>query len=186
MIAAIMPASNDLRRIAGGSTMKRRSLLASLVLLAAGCATGPQFYSDFDPAADFGRYHTYCWAYTQVPAGMDPFLVERLQAAVDRSLAARGLQRVDAGELAVGFNLGTRINIDSGYYGGYNYYPGWGPTAYTEGELTINIYDNASRRPIWHGVVSQEIVSDGPIDWAKLNHAVDVVMNRFPPPPPKA
>ena len=40
----------------------RLAAAGAAVLLAAGCASGPDVRADFDPAADFGRFQTFGFA----------------------------------------------------------------------------------------------------------------------------
>lgn len=175
--------------------MRRFFLLASTLALAS-CATGPQISSDFDPAANFANYRTYSWVYTAAPQGMNPLTYERVRASIDRSLSARGYTQASPGDFAVAFTLGRRDSVqvtDMGPYGGF--YPGWGG-AYrwgwapvyrpvdvrnvTEGSLAIDFYDTATKKPVWHGVATQE-VTPGRVDQALIDTAVDGVIAKFPP-----
>jgi hypothetical protein len=95
----------------------------------------------------------------------------RLVQITANILAARGFTRVsnpEKADLAVGFTLGERekIQVDSypefyrGSYRGWSwgggYHGGYGGQSvdvrqYTEGVLSVDIYDPQERRPVWHG-----------------------------------
>ncbi len=174
--------------------MKARMLLLILIAGTSACTTTPNVHTDADPAANFAGYRTYNWVYTQVPQGMNPLMYERVRAAIDRSLAARSYTQGNPGDFAIAFTLGARDRVevtDFGPYGpGFRPYGwgGWG--AYrnvdvrnvTDGTLAIDIYDVATKKPVWHGVATQE-VSSSDLDSAKIQAAVDAVIAKFPPQP---
>ena len=82
-----------------------RVFFFAFALLLAGCATYPSVHTDFDPAADFANYRSYSWAPLKVPAGMNPLLIGRVQASIDRSLAARGYQQSAASDFIIDFTV---------------------------------------------------------------------------------
>ena len=181
--------------------MRLRHLFVIVTLAAAGCETTPNITTDSDPSADFSRYRTYNWVYTQVPQGMNPLVYERVRASIDRSLQARSYTPGDPGDFAVAFTLGRRDRVevsDFGPYGGF--YPGYG-VGYrfgwarpyssvdvrnvTDGTLAIDIYDVTTRRPVWHGVATQQI-DPNRVEQADIDAAIDQVLARFPPQPAAA
>lgn len=169
-----------------------RVFFFAFALLLAGCATYPSVHTDFDPAADFANYRSYSWAPLKVPAGMNPLLFRRVQASIDRSLAARGYQQSAASDFIIDFTVleKDRAQIHDDYWphhgwgwGGW----GWGPAYpsididyYTQRSIIIDIYDGSDRRAVWHGTVKKNGDQDA-IDYAKLDAAVDAVLSRFPP-----
>jgi hypothetical protein len=173
--------------------VRRRFFLIGLVAVAAGCSTSPRVETDHDPAADFSRYQTYTWAYSAAPRGMNPLLYERVRGSIDRSLAARGFTQQSAGDFAVAFTLGARDKVEVTDFGPYApFYPGYGwgwggmggmnrvdVNQYTEGTLTIDVYDAATKKPVWHGVATQNV--SGTPDQESIDTAVDSVLARFPP-----
>lgn len=172
--------------------MKRRFFLIGLVAAMAACSSTPRIDTDHDPTADFSRYQTYSWAYTAAPSGMNPLLYERVRGSIDRSLAARGFTQQSPGDFAVAFTVGARDKVqvnDFGsyapYYRGYRW--GWGGMGrvdvdqYTEGTLTIDVYDVATKQPVWHGVATQNI--SGTPNQERIDAAIDLVLARFPPTP---
>jgi hypothetical protein len=77
-------------------------------------------------------------------------------------------------------------------FGGWSRWGGWGPGYHgldvytvTDRSIVIDIYDRASNRPVWHGVVTRTGYPDD-IDYPKLDQTVDAVLARFPPQPAPA
>lgn len=151
----------------------RVPLLASLALLA-GCASGPQIYSNSDPAGDFSGYRTYNFA---EPLGTDrpeysSLLSQYLKTAVSRELGARGYQRSDNPDLLVNFYTETKEKVQStttagpglgGFYGWRTgYYGVWGGyetrvTQYTEGTLVVDLVDAKRNQLVWEGIAVDRI-----------------------------
>lgn len=174
-----------------------RALPLATALVLAGCATGPEIRTDFDPSVNFSTYRTYSWIYSQAPQGMNPLLYERVRASIDRSLAARGFAQANPGQFAVAFTLGARDRVQVTDFGPYApFYPAWGAgyglgwapiyrdvdvRNVTDGSLAIDFYDTMSKHPIWHATATEE-VTPGSVTQAQIDAAVDQVIARFPPP----
>ena len=176
----------------------RFTLAASLLLSA--CAYGPTVRTDFDSAVNFQNYRTYSWIEPSVPQGMNPLMFARVQGSIDRALAARGYTPGHPGDFAVSFTVGERDRVRVYDYGPY--YPGWGGLGwgrhwggwggwgysdidvdqYLERSVVIDIYDNATKRPVWHGVASNNEYSNG-VNYTKLDEAVVAALAQFPPQP---
>ncbi len=169
-----------------------------VLLLLASCATTPDVKVDADPSANLGAYRTYSWVYSDAPRGMNPLMYQRVRQSIDTYLAGRGYSQASPGDFAVGFTLGARDKVevdDFGPYGGF--YPGygmgyrWGWAApysttevrnVTEGTLAIDIYDTASKKPVWHGAASQNVGST-PVTQEQIDVAVSSVLSKFAAPP---
>lgn len=172
-------------------------LLASLALLA-GCATGPQIYTNSDPAGDFAGYRTYNFA---EPLGTDraeysSLLSQHLRTAVSRELAARGYQRSDNPDLLVNFYTESTEKVQStttagpalgGYYGWRTgYYGVWGGyetrvTQYTEGTLVIDIVDASRSQLVWEGVAVDRIREENRRNpQAAVEQAVAQIFAQYP------
>jgi hypothetical protein len=115
--------------------------------------------------------------------GGNPMVEGRLVQITANIMAARGFTQIsnpEEADLAVGFTLGGRekIQVNSypeyyrggynswgwggGYHGGYGGYGGYGGSSvdvrqYTEGVLSVDIYDPQERRPVWHGRATRRI-----------------------------
>lgn len=173
-------------------TQSRTSAVLALLMafVLASCASSPNIKTDYDTTTDFARYRSYSWVYSGTPQGMNPLLFERVRASIDRSLAARSFTHAERGDFAIAFTLGRRDSVqvtDFGPYGANYRGWGWGPAYHdidvrnvTDGTLVIDIYDTGTRKPVWHGVATQEINPDK-VDPATIDTAIDSVLARFPP-----
>lgn len=171
------------------------ALLVGIGLALASCTDTPDIKTDYDQTVDYAKYHQYSWVYTGVPQGMNPLMFDRVRGSIDRSLAARGFQQVERGDFAVAFTLGRRDRVEVTDFGPYGpYYRGWGGMGWgpgyrdvdvrnvTDGTLVIDLYDVATKKPIWHGVATQE-VDPSNVTQAKIDAAIDAVIAKFPPQP---
>jgi len=151
--------------------MFARALLLPLVLLFAACANQPEIRTDFDKSADFSRYRTFAFVErlgTDV-AGYSTLTTQRIRAAVERELTARGYtpSAVGNADLLVNFQGNikekervTELPLPMGYYGYragvYAPWAGYPATVdverYSEGTLNIDLVDRNRRQMVWEGV----------------------------------
>lgn len=179
---------------------------ALVVLLLAGCASGPSIYVNTDPSASFAGFRTYNF---MTPLGTDrpgysSVLSEYLRTAAARELEARGYEKSDNPDLLVNFNVQTKEKIQSSTmssgpaYGGYygyraGYYGTWGGyetqiTQYTEGTLTVDVIDASRKQLAWDGTAVGRVREEAR---KNMQAAVDKVMaqifekfpSRIPPAP---
>lgn len=166
-------------------------LLVPAVLGAAAMAFAA-VHTDFDHHADFSRYHTYSWI--GVRAG-DQLWQDRIMAAVDSQLAAKGWQRVASGGDAAVSAFGRTREQDTlqTFYDGF---PGWGwggwggmdmgesttqvvPQAV--GSLTVDVFDGATKHLIWRGTASDTLSGKPEKNEKKMDHSVSEMFEHFPP-----
>ncbi len=178
---------------------------APLLLLAA-CSSVRTSY-DFDPDADFASWQSYAWfpvdpAPTGDPRVDNPFLHRRVEAAIDRVLAARGFRKVTdhAPDFFVNYHLFTDSRLDvrtvdriyaTGPRGRSWAGAGWGGTGWTEtriqqvdeGTLVIDLIDVAMRSVAWRGTGTRRIARDPQPErqTQRVNEAVDEILALFPP-----
>jgi hypothetical protein len=192
------------------TTITRRLAPALLAVALAGCST-MEINTDFDPKADFSGLKTYAWIdEPRMPTGDsriddNPFLENRVHAAVDRELAAKGFVLATTG--TPDFLVAYHVSLDqkrsvqhlNDYYG---YGPGWGYTygtvrrpgyyatpsstyvyTYDEGTLILDIVRPEGRQLIWRGAARDEVkFSSTPSkDSGQLNEAVTRLLDDFPP-----
>ncbi len=139
----------------------------------------------------------------------NPLNKERTRAAVERELAGKGYRKVSGEEadLVVSFNLGSRDRVQvrqsynnygysyHGYHRGftaYGYsgygYPGYGDYAstasvqtFTEGNLFVDIFDNRSKKAIWHGWASKRLSRKDKENAKQLiDQAIASLLTEFP------
>lgn len=172
-----------------------------VLVLGAGCASGPRVYVNQDPEADFGRYRTYDF---ETPMGTDKeddtrsLLTIFVRTAIAHELDERGYRKVEADpDLRVNAYAETEEKIrtyesPAAPYGYYHYRSGhygvWGGYAYethvdqyTEGTLTIDLVDEGRAQLVWEGtIVGQVGIEEREAMQATVDAAVGKVFERFP------
>jgi hypothetical protein len=185
-----------------------RGMCGAACLAALGACTTLPVTTDVNPHFSVTNCHTYTFALEYVananqPAAFgNPLNADRLRAAIEANLAARGIQRVtnrDAADCVVGYAMGTRQVFDDYYagwvgvgWGGWGPY-GWGPGPFggtlaydgpwvrDETRIAVDVFDAKSRQAMWHGAVSQTTYDlTGPRAEAKINTATAAIFTKFP------
>ncbi len=161
--------------------------------------SGVETHTDYDSAADFSRYKTYYWA--KVPATpKNPLMADRIVAAVDGQLFAKGWRKVAEGgaETAIASHVTTheQERIDTMYNnmgpGGWNGYGGYGTwagagmststvTYSTVGTLIVDILDAKSKKAIWHATAQGTVSEDAADVQKKVEEAARQMFKDFPP-----
>jgi uncharacterized protein DUF4136 len=164
--------------------LKLAMLVISTVAVAA-CATANTWIAR---GTEFTRFRTYDWAPSDRFETGDPrldnnqFFTEAVQAAVEKRLAARGLERSSVSpNLLVHFHATIAQQID------VSAEQANGPLrthVYEAGSLLIDFVDTASDTLVWRGWVDGNI--DDAIDdqeWMerKVDQAVAEILEDFPP-----
>ena len=192
--------------------MRKFPLPVAALLMLSACAYSPRVATDFDPSANFATYRTYSWIPVEVPRGMNPLMFRRVQGSIDRALQARGYTQASPGDFAIAFTIGEQDRTEINSYGGYWDGPGWGwgwgggwgrhwghgwgwggypywggypmidSYTVTDRSLVIDIYDQPTKRAVWHGVITRTGYPDR-VDYSKLDATVDAVLAKFPPQP---
>lgn len=181
--------------------MRIDALLAAIAL-SWGCATPA--HVDFDSAVDFSGYRTFAIAPpAEAEEGiprptLDPaksqLIDRRVQAALERGLAAKGLEAVEVAraELLVAFTMGSRraTRVDS-YPDTFAHWPyGWWHgywdhvtvRTYTEGMLVVDLIDAQRRQLVWRAWTTDPISESEDVA-GTVEHAVETVLAEYPPPP---
>lgn len=180
-----------------------KKILLSLVLLAAGIASGQDVRYNFDQNADFSKYQTYKWVNLKDAVKLNDLVDNQIKAAVDAELARKGLTKVenDNADLYVGYQAAvsqekqfTSYSSDWGYGGGW-YRGGWyGPTGgmstttgqtstIHKGQLAIDMYDSANHSLVWRGLGSKTIDPKAKPDKQQKNlqKTVAKILKNYPP-----
>jgi hypothetical protein len=179
--------------------MFMRRDLAVAVLAVAFCACGTvSVHTDWDQGHDFSGWQTFAW----MPEGTEPkgrrpvdnpLIDERVRAAVERTLAAKGYRQVKRGtpDFYVGSAIYVQQKLDvytiNHYYGwGYRWGVGFPETRvaeYDEGELVIDVADAKVRKLVWRGSGSKRIDPDPSPERVteNVNRAVEEILADFPP-----
>ena len=69
-------------------------VLVACVFFTASASFAQQVKTDYDRNTNFAQYKTYSWEKVQTP---NPLLVDRIKAAVNAALAAKGWTQVESG-----------------------------------------------------------------------------------------
>jgi hypothetical protein len=158
-----------------------------LTLLGALCAFAQKVTVEFDPAADFRKYQTFAIRDGQLnsknPALSSELVKKRIEAAIERGLAAKGLRAVPGrSDLNVVYRLGAarRAEVE-------RYPAGWRGLGtrvvrvpYTEGTLVLDLRDPATRSLVWRAI-AREDNRDATKIAGKLEDMVRKSLNKYPP-----
>jgi hypothetical protein len=163
-------------------------------------ATAQSVTYDFRPTQDFSRLKTY--TFKDVQKTDNPFVDERIVAAVAAQLGARGLTRDDTHPdvyvvVHQSFDTKPKYYIYGSPWGyGYGWgYPGfygydWNPwyttvevKDNTVGTLTVDLQDVASDQLVWRGVSVKRVhTMSKPSHVAKrINRRVSKMFEKYPP-----
>ena len=178
---------------------KRLVVAAAAVLLVPALALAQKTSYDFDKTANFSAYKTYALK-EGTPVGQ-PLIDDRIIAAIDTQLAAKGLKKSDANpDVVVVYHVAFDKQKDistfsSGYGGGYGPYGygwggGWGGgTTSTQvrdiliGTLVIDMADAAKKQVVWRGMGVKEVDTTAKPDKRdkSISKAVEKIFKNYPP-----
>jgi hypothetical protein len=178
--------------------MKRFAVLVSLLCFAVVVsAWGQKVNVDFDKEADFASFKTYTWA-KGTPA-KNPLMDQRITDGIDKQLAAKGLQNLEASanpDVVVLYHaaVGTETQLNTmntgGYRWGYRWGGGMGTSTTTVekipiGQLTVDIGDAKTKKLLWMGNASDTLSDKPEKNEKKINSALEKMFKKFPPPAKK-
>ncbi len=177
-------------------------VLAALLLTALCACSTLRVSSDYDPAFDFSGFRTWDWLTGTSAGSVDPRLPrglveERIRAAVEKHLAARGYPRSGSGtpDFRVGYHAAVEDKVDvRSINRAYGYGPGWGAgrglmirdtyvRQYEQGTLILDIVDPRTNVLVWRGSAQAEVYSYATPEQreARIDDAVGQILERFPP-----
>ena len=139
----------------------------------------------------------------------NPLNEARLRDAIAANLQIAGISRVDApapaagaaaapaAQCLIGYGIGMANDVDEVYPDGWVYGagfwgrrggPGWGlgwgwgePYVYRRSFITVDLYDAASRMPLWHASAEQSLNGlSGDAAAQRIRAAVDAIFLKFP------
>ena len=185
--------------------------LALLSLLISGCANSGKVFSDYDPNQNFSKYKTFAWSKPApiLVSGTYPVSQlsrSQLREAIETELEAKGFQKVsgvDQADFSVMLTLGARDKITTrttteyrtdpySWRWGGGYYPHYFPNTvpvtteipyqFTEGSISLDIFDFSEQRPVWHSSANKRLnrkeVAGMATDQAE---AAKALLDGFPP-----
>ncbi len=160
--------------------------------------------SDFYAEADFSRFRQYTWLGDMpflIPAGYDiavsPLNQRRIKEAIESELAVKGFALAEdsnRADFAISVTVGARDRISIETYP-FRYRGDWGwrrfgiyygqqvdTLMYQEGILAIDIFDQGTNQPVWHGWAEKRITNSDRVDaGVQIQTAVKAILRDFPP-----
>jgi hypothetical protein len=169
--------------------------LVGMAVLSATAVLAQQVKTDYDRNADFSLYKTYSWRNVQTE---DPLWVDRIKAAVNSRLAAKGWTQVEsdgdvsimAMEMTENHRTLTTWYDDSGDGLGWRwrrgFADGFGTSTTTEsiymvGTLVLDMFDTKTKMVVWRGSTSGTLSDKSDKNIKNLNKSVQKLFQRFPP-----
>jgi hypothetical protein len=170
---------------------------AGIAVVFAAASFAQQVKTDYDRSADFTHYKTYSWenVHTQ-----NPLWVDRIKAAVNSALAAKGWAQVESGGnvsiMAMEMTKDHQtLNTYYDDFGGGWGWRGWlragfgdgfGDSTTTEstykvGTLVVDLFDSNTKKLIWRGSSSDTLSSKSDKNIKNLNRGVEKMFEHFPP-----
>ncbi len=161
-----------------------------LVFLTALSGFAQKVNVEFDPGANFARYHTFAIRNGRLssrnPALNGELVKKRIEADIANDLTARGMAMVPNGpaDLNVVYTFGAARELKTeAYPAGWR---GWGTAIvrvpYAEGTLVIDLRDPTTHSLVWRAISSVE-KSDALKVEGKIDDMVKKALKKYPPKP---
>lgn len=167
--------------------------LMGMMFLLAGNSSAQEVKTDYDRNANFAQYKTYTWAQVKTKDALD---VDRIKAAVNATLAAKGWTQVDSGgdvsivAIEITQNQQTLNTFYDGFGGGFGWrrFGGGGfgeatttTETYKVGTLVVDLFDAKNKQLIWRGTSSDTLSNNSDKNIKNLDKGVDKMFKKFPP-----
>jgi hypothetical protein len=172
--------------------------LVCAAVLTPAAALAQKVSYDYEKSANFAAFRTY--AHKEGTKVGQPLIDDRIVAAIDAELAAKGLTKTDSNPdvfvvYHIAFDKQKDISTFSSGYGGYGAYGwGWGGgwaggTTTTQvrdiliGTLVIDIADAKKSQLAWRGVGTKEVNTQANPEKRdkSINNAVKKIFKNYPP-----
>jgi hypothetical protein len=168
------------------------AIVLSLVLV--GCPS-QNAHSDYDHNTNFANFHSYSWGPVQTS---NPLNVQRIKAAVDPDLQAKGWQLVPSGGDVTVTAVGSVHNQkeyqtfydglggDGYYWGGFD---GFGGSTiatttvqkYKVGTFVLDMYNAKTKHLVWRGTASGSLSNDPNNNLQRFQKNSESLFKTFPP-----
>ena len=181
-----------------------KSLLIYFSVMVLTSCVGMKTGTHYDEKYFFDGYKTFSWISKQPVikgedgiANIDPLTLKKIIQSIQAELESKGYQYLDNNDQAdfgLTFTVGSREGLtvesfpvdyrhhwDWYWHGNFHTYNQWHVRSWTEGTLTIDIFDNSNKEPIWHGWATKTVSSSDrkdPTESIKL--AVSEIFKDFP------
>jgi hypothetical protein len=152
-------------------------LLSVLALgLLSGCGAPMRIYSDVDESGTFNTYSTYSFMdFTEGNKKTIPGMeLERIRVAFARELEQRGLTFTEgSSDVSVKITVYHREAVDPYYYHPYR-------RNYMERAIAVDMYDNLTRRHVWHCAAVGELIYDPAERAERLPEVAKEIFQKYP------
>lgn len=170
------------------------AFFTGLLVLLAGCSSGPQYTRDFKPDATFQEYRTYQWR--QVSSEVTGVNQERVQSLVDNQLSRQGLRKVgEDADILVDLHLflqtssapSTGIGIGIGLPVGRHGSIGLGSgqllnRSKLAGTIVVDFTDQKSNALLWRGSANNVAVKNLAVEnQQQLAVVIEKLLQQYPP-----
>jgi len=141
-----------------------------------GCGPAVRIYSDTDESGRFEQYATY--SFLEFTEGNKKTItemeLERIRVAFAREIESRGLTFIEKdGDVSVQITIYHREAMDAYYRSPRRY-------TYMERALSVDMYDNLTRKHVWHGAAVGELVYDPSARADELPVVVTKIFEHYP------
>ena len=158
---------------------------------------GADIKTDYDRAADFGRYKTFCWQKVETK---NPLWIDRIKTAVSSALTAKGWAQAEPGPgcdvavvaIEMKHDHDTVNTFYDNFGGGWG---GWGwrgfggdfgqatttTETYQTGTLIVDLFDAKNKNLVWRGSATDTLSDKSDKNIKKLNSSVQKLFEHFPP-----
>ena len=167
----------------------KSGIMLGIILLLAVVARADRVTADRDHAVNFSEYKTFMWI--QKPKSKEPFMADRIVAAVNAQLRLKGFREVnEEADMAVGANLATEEQHEwETYYDGSGWGWGWdgGGWATTKVKtyevrtITVDLFDARGKKLMWQGVATDEVSSRPQKRTRETDKQIEKMFEKFPP-----
>jgi hypothetical protein len=150
-----------------------------MLLVSPACGPSVSLYSDTDSQADFSQYKTYNFidfseGNKETITGME---LERIRVAFAKEIERRGLSYSEEdGDVSVKITVYHRQAARGYGYGGIYHH--------MERAVSVDMYDNQSRKHVWHCAAVGELEYDPEQRAAGLPELAARIFERYPVPAP--
>lgn len=168
-------------------------VLMGMILLFAGHSSAQQVKTDYDRSANFAQYKTYSWEQVKTKDALD---VDRIKAAVNVALSAKGWTQVESGgdvsliAIEVTHDQQTLNTFYNGIGGGWGWrrFGGGGfgeatttSETYKVGTVVVDLFDTKTKQLIWRGSASDTLSNNSAKNIKNLDKGVEKMFKQFPP-----
>jgi hypothetical protein len=178
------------------NAQRRISAFMGVALIFATASFAQQVKTDYDRRVDFSQYKTYSCENVQT---QNALWVDRIKAAVNSSLAAKGWTLVASGGKVtiVAMEMNRSHQTLHTYYdsfgGGWGWQGGFGgfgdgfgdstttESTYQVGTLVVDLFDSNTKKLIWRGSASDTLSDKSDKNMKNLDKGVEKMFDHFPP-----